>query len=542
MKQIILHSPFAILLVAYATGSLSAQPTGSNWLGGKPEATVDLTSADHAIVDAKWSVMNAEAGRVSSRGIGADLKPTGDVVSTLELRPSPADKDFEMAGWRSIRPPQPSDRFGNGRVSFVWMRLQLTFPETIAGFNVNSSRAVLEIVVDDYAEIWVNGKLQAPVNGQTGGSTIAGWNAPNRVILSKNARAGDRFDVAILGINGPLSTSPENFVWLRSASLDFYSPASDNAATIDVSIESLDPAMDEIFGQKPQVCRLASGFTFTEGPIWAPNIGAEPGSLLFSDPNENTIYRLDAEGGLSEYRVKSGYAGTDIGRYRQPGSNGLALDAMGRLTICQHGNRQILRVEKNGTMTVMASHFEGKRLNSPNDLTYRSDDTLFFTDPPFGLPGFHADPGKETPFSGVYCLRNGNLKLIDAHLSGPNGIALSPDERYLYVGNWDDSHKVLMRYEIDGDGNVVDRRRFFDLTSLAGEEGIDGIKTDSAGRVFVSGPGGLSVFSPDGKRLGLVRLPEHPHNLVFGGPDRRTLFLTCVSGVYQMRLFGDEMP
>lgn len=531
---------WSILLLAIAASSLEAQPTGSSWLSGKPAATVDLTSPHHTLVGAKWSVMNAEIKMVSSRGIGADLRPTGDMVSTLELRPSPADEIFEKADWQTIAPPQTSDRFGNGKVSFVWLRLQLVLPESIGEFPVKDSRAVLELVMDDYAEIWVNEKLQPPVNGQSGGAAIAGWNAPNRVVLTSKAKPGDAFDIAILGINGPLSASPENFVWLRSATLDFFPSDADKSVAHDVAIDSHDPEMAVIFGQQPVCRKLAGGFTFTEGPVWAANVGPEPGSLLFSDPNENTIYRLDAEGRLSEYRVKSGYSGIDIGRYRQPGSNGLAMDAMGRLTICQHGNRQVVRVEKNGTVTVLASHFDGKRLNSPNDLTYRSDGTLFFTDPPFGLPAFHSDPSRELPFSGVYCFRNGVLTLIDDQLSGPNGIALSPDERFLYVGNWDEDHKVVIQYEIGADGNVVSRRLFYDLTSWAGNEGIDGLKTDALGRVYVSGPGGLSVFSPGGKHLGLVHLPEHPHNLAFGGPDRKTLFLTCVSGIYQMRLFQEE--
>ena len=142
------------------------------------------------------------------------------------------------------------------------------------------------------------------------------------------------------------------------------------------------------------------------------------------------------------FRAKSGYTGTDIGRYHQPGSNGLTFDPQGRLMICQHGNRRVLRVEPHGNITVLADRYEGARLNSPNDLVYRSDGTLFFTDPPFGLPGGFDDPAKELPFTGVFAVRDGEVILVTDELAGPNGLAFSPDERYLYVGNWDPERKV----------------------------------------------------------------------------------------------------
>jgi gluconolactonase len=260
------------------------------------------------------------------------------------------------------------------------------------------------------------------------------------------------------------------------------------------------------------------------------------GYLLFSDPNANTIYRWSPDGQVSVFRTKSGYAGFDIGEYGQPGSNGLTLDKDGRLTICEHGNRRVTRLEKNGVITPLADKFEGKRLNSPNDLVYRSDGALFFTDPFFGLPKFGDDPRKELPFTGVFALINGKVKLVASDLTGPNGLAFSPDEKYLYVGNWDDKRKVIMRYEIDGDGGVSNGKVFFDMTSAPGEDAIDGVKVDKQGNLYVSGPGGLWMISSEGKHLGTIRGPEHPHNIAWGDEDGKTLYLCAQTGIYRIRL------
>jgi gluconolactonase len=252
-------------------------------------------------------------------------------------------------------------------------------------------------------------------------------------------------------------------------------------------------------------------------------------SLLFSSPNTNAIYRLDpAVGTVSVFRPKSGYTGTDIGRYHQPGSNGLAFSPDGALTICQHGNRRVLRVNAHGDTTVIADRFDGRRLNSPNDLVFASDGTLYFTDPPFGLPEGFDDPRRELPFSGVFRVRDGAISLITDELAGPNGIALSPDERYLYVGNWDPDHKVVMRYDLaSGEGEV-----FHDMTGAVGEDAVDGVKVDAAGNLFVCGPGGIWVLSPGGDRLGLLELPEAPHNLAWGDG---ALYITATTSIYRLR-------
>ena len=296
-------------------------------------------------------------------------------------------------------------------------------------------------------------------------------------------------------------------------------------------IERAAPGLDAIVPPDARLERVAGGFEFTEGPVWAPD-----GALLFSSPNTNTIYRWARTGAVTVFRPKSGYTGTDIGRYHQPGSNGLTFDPDGRLTICQHGNRRVVRVEPHGNVTVLADRFGGRRLNSPNDLVYRSDGALFFTDPPFGLPGVFDDPGKELPFSGVFCVRDGAVSLVTDELEGPNGLAFSPDERFLYVGNWDPKRKVVMRYEIDAAGAAAAGEVFFDMTGAEGEDALDGLKVDEAGNVYACGPGGIWILSPDAEHLGTLRLPEDPHNLAWGDADGRTLYVTALTSVYRMRL------
>jgi gluconolactonase len=190
-------------------------------------------------------------------------------------------------------------------------------------------------------------------------------------------------------------------------------------------------------------------------------------------------------------------------------------------------------VNPHGDTRVLADSYEGRRLNSPNDLAYRSDGTLFFTDPPFGLPGVFDDPDKELEFSGVFSVSpDGAVALVDDSLEGPNGIAFSRDERFLYVGNWDPEFKAVIRYDLEsGERDVL-----ADLTDLPGEDAIDGIKVDPDGRLFVCGPGGISVLSPEGERLGLLKLPEDPHNLAWGGADGRDLYVTALTSVYRLRL------
>ena len=499
-----------------------------------PDAVVDLrTTEGVARVKAQWRYSDTRINEIDHRSVGSDLRASGPKNRTFDFTPDARATDFDDSKWEVIPADSLEKRRGNGRLSLNWYRLDLTIPEKVGGFDTRGSTAVFEIVVDDYAEVWVNGK--APfVLGQNGGAVAAGWNAPNRVVLTKSAHPGEKYQVAVLGINGPLSAHPDTYIWVRSATLDFYAPGKlSKAREVKLEVERKDSALDDILPASPKLEKLADGFAFTEGPVWIPD---GEGYLLFSDPNNNLIYRMTSDGEVSVYLTKSGYTGENIGEYRQPGSNGLTLDSQGRLTICQHGNRRVVRLEKNGLPTVLADRFEGKRLNSPNDLVYRSDGTLFFTDPPFGLPKFHDDPGREMPHFGVYSVRDGKVRLVSKDFTGPNGLAFSPDEKFLYVGNWDEKKKVVFRYPVKSDGTLGKGELFHDLTRAPGEDAIDGIKVDQRGNVYVSGPGGLWILSSDGRHLGTLRGPEHPHNMAWGDADGRTLYLAAQTGIYGLRL------
>jgi gluconolactonase len=515
----------------------SRLPGPPELLPGCPDAVVDLQTDDGvALVAGRWRYADATVEEIDFVEVGAPDDPLGpgdnpnrtyDVVQHAEL------PEFDDSAWRELEPAETMLRLGNGRVSFNWYRISVTVPERLGDFDPTGATIVFEVVIDDYAEVWVDGQLPL-VLGLTGGQVVGGFNAPNRVVLTRDARPGQRFAIAVFGINGPISVSPHNYIWMRTATLDFYAPErAAFAENAEMSVERSSPELDRIIAAGDGLERVAGGFDFTEGPVWSPE-----GALLFSSPNTNSIYRLDPDiGKVTLFRPKSGYTGVDIGRYAQPGSNGLTFSHDGLLTMCQHGNRRLIRVNPHGDITVLADSYEGKRLNSPNDLVYRSDGTLYFTDPPFGLPGMFDDPDKELPFSGVFAARDGEVRLVTDELEGPNGIAFSPDERYLYVGNWDPERKVVMRYEIDAGGEVnASGEVLHDMTDAPGEDAIDGLKVDEAGNLYVCGPGGIWVLSPEGERLGLLELPESPHNLAWGGDDARTLYVTALTSVYRMRL------
>jgi gluconolactonase len=522
----------AVLAAVLMPGSVPGQVT-QDAPAGRPDAIIDLaTMGGVRLVKGQWRHNDAKIVEVDHRKPGPDLRPSGPPNRTYDIAPKAGPAEFDDSAWEAIGPTTLEARRGNGRLSFNWYRLRLTIPPKIGSFDPTGSTVVFEVVVDDYSEIWVDGKLPL-VLGQAGGAVIKGFNAPNRVVITRDARPGQQIQLAIFGINGPLSNPPGNFIWVRAATLKFYNSRKFGLAErVKAEIIRLDPALDSIVPADAVFEKLATGFTFTEGPIWVPD-----GYLLFSDPNENAIYRWSPEGQVSVFKTNSGYTGLDIDMYKQPGSNGLTLDGEGRLTINEHGNRRVTRLEKNGVLTVLAERYEGKRFNSPNDLVYKSDGSLYFTDPPFGLPNFHQDPRKELPYSGIFRRSSdGRLQLLSSELKGPNGLAFSPDEKYLYVGNWDEKKKVVMRYDMRGDGTLANGRVFTDLTNEPGEDAIDGVKTDQASNVYVSGPAGLWIFSSSGKALGRLHGPEHPHNFAWGDEDGRTLYLAARSSIYRVRL------
>jgi gluconolactonase len=532
-----LRSTLAIAIAASAFGAHAASwdaPTTA------PAAVIDLATADGAAaVNATWRYSPARLVDAEFLAPGADGQPGAATVRTQDVEPKAGVAGFDDSQWAVVAPADLSGRRGNGLFSLNWYRTRIKVPERIGSLDTRGTTLVLDVTVDDYAEVWVDGEI-ARGTAQHGGSVIAGWNAGNRLVIARNVAPGREIELAVFGANGPLSSPPTNYVWIRNAKLELHAgiaaPLAIEPREVNVRVERRDVEIDDVIGRNPKVMKLAEGFIFTEGPVWVPD--ASGGHLLFSDPNANTIYKYSpaGTGELAVFRTPSGYSGADVADYGQPGSNGLTLDARGRLTIDEHGNHRVSRLEPDGKITVLVSSFEGKRLNSPNDLVYRSDGALYFTDPPFGLPKFFDDPRKELDFSGVYLLKNGKLSVLSKELTGPNGIALSPDERTLYVGNWDEKRKVVLRFDVRADGTVTNGRTFFDMTAAPGADAIDGVKVDVDGRVYVSGPGGIWVIAADGRHLGTIVPPSQAHNFAFGGADGKTLYLTAGHGLYSMRL------
>ncbi len=531
------------LIVAIVIGVLTAMARAQDIVpAGRPEATIDLAADDGVrLVKGQWRYSDTRIIEVDFKAPGPDKQPTGKPIKTYDYEPKAGAADFDDSKWEAISAVSLSDRRATGRICFNWYRIKLTIPDRVGDFETKGSTVVFQTALDDYAEVWVDGEISRYL-GQMGGSVISGWNAPNRLVIGRDVKPEQQIQLAVFGVNGPISNPPTNFIWVREAKLEFYrstttGPYAVIPSEVNVQIVKNDPeAIEKIVGPNPKIYKLAEGFKFTEGPIWVP----DGKYLLFSDPNSNTIYKYTPPGNepgkLEVYRSPSGYSGADVAEYGQPGSNGLTLDRQGHLTINQHGNRRVVRVEKDGSETVLADQYDGKRLNSPNDLVYRSDGTLYFTDPPFGLPKFFDDPRKELSFSGVYSLHDGKLQVVSKDFTGPNGLAFSPDEKYLYVGNWDEKKKVVMRYEAKQDGALANGKVFFDMTGASGEDALDGIKVDQAGNLYVSGPGGLWVISAEGKHLGTISAPKHIHNMAWGDDDGKTLYLCARSGLYRMQL------
>ncbi|HUO72242.1 MAG TPA: SMP-30/gluconolactonase/LRE family protein [Solirubrobacteraceae bacterium] len=490
-------------------------------LPGCPDAVIDLqTDGGVERVGGQWRYADARVVEIDFVDVGHPDDPLGPGLApnrTFDIEPHAEARDYDDSGWRTLSPAETQLRLSQGRVCFNWYRIAVTIPDALGGFDPTGASVVFEVAIDDYAEVWVDGGLPHAL-GDSGGPVVAGFNAPNRVLLTDDARPGQSFQIAVFGINGPISASPRNYIWMRTATLDFYAPhraRPASPATLDV--DRIADGLDLLLAPDATLERVAGGFEFTEGPVWSPD-----GSLLFSSPNTNAIYRWHPSGGVTVFRCKSGYTGADIGRFTQPGSNGLTFDPDGRLTICQHGNRRVIRVEPHGNTTVLADRYEGRRLNSPNDLVYRSDGTLFVTDPPFGLPDMFDDPGKELEFSGVFAVRDGRLTLVTDELEGPNGLAFSPDEHYLYVANWDPERKVVMRYELDADTSKVIRSSVLcDMTAADGDDAIDG----DQGR-------------PGGQRLRL-RAGRHLDHLARRGAPRD---LAAARGAAQPRMGRRRRP
>jgi gluconolactonase len=293
-------------------------------------------------------------------------------------------------------------------------------------------------------------------------------------------------------------------------------------------VDRIDPALDAIVPNGAVLEKVAGGFGFTEGPVWTHS-----GDLLFSDINAARINKLDSAGKVAPFIGPAEFTETDAATAGVPGANGETLDKDGRLTICDQGHRVVSRIEKDGRVRVLAGRFEGKRFNSPNDLVYKSDGSLYFTDPPYGLEKEDNDSKKELAVNGVYRLADGKLTLVVKDLPRPNGLAFSPDDKYIYIDN-SEPKKLFMRYPVNPDGTLGPGIVFHDVSGLSLQGVPDGLKVDEKGNVYGTGPGGIWIFSPEGKHLGTIRVPEVAANCAWGGAHGHTLYITATTGLYRI--------
>jgi gluconolactonase len=311
-------------------------------------------------------------------------------------------------------------------------------------------------------------------------------------------------------------------------------PADSAAVATNGEIVRLDPRLDKLIPRDAKLEKLADGFTWVEGPVWDKRNAC----LLFSDIPANSVMKWKEGTGITLFLKPSGYSGTAPYEGREPGSNGLTFDSAGRLVLCEHGDRRVARLESDGKKTTLADRYDGKRFNSPNDLVYRSNNDLYFTDPPYGLPKAFNDPRRELSFCGVFRLKpTGEVTLLTNEVRAPNGIALSPDEKTLYVASSDPQKAVWYAYPVKADGTLGAGRIFFDATSwVKGKPGLpDGMKVDRAGNLFATGPGGVHIFSPEGVHLGSITMDVPTANCGWGG-DGSVLYLTANTAIQRIKL------
>ena len=301
-----------------------------------------------------------------------------------------------------------------------------------------------------------------------------------------------------------------------------------------INIVRLDPRFDNVVPVNARIEKIVAGRKWVEGPLW----DRKRGYLLFSDIPANSVMKWQQSKGTSVFLRSSGYTGKEPFDGPEPGSNGLTFDPDGRLVLAQHGDRRISRLEHSGEKVTLVESYEGRRLNSPNDVVFKSNGDLYFTDPPFGLPKAFEDPAKELPFQGVYRFsRSGKLTLLIKDIKAPNGIAFSPDEKKLYVSDVDYERSSWLVYDVLPDGTVNKGRVFADASKWKKRPffGPDGFKIDRAGNLYGARPGGVSVFAPDGAHIGSLEI-GHPISNVAWGEDGSTLFIAAGTFIYRTKL------
>ena len=306
------------------------------------------------------------------------------------------------------------------------------------------------------------------------------------------------------------------------------------------TVERLDPAVDALLASDAKIEMLASGFTWAEGPVWVAN----GNYLLFSDVPQNVIFRWKEGEKTVPFMMPSGYTGTKP-RGGEPGSNGLTLDSKGRLVLAQHGDRQIGRREPDGKVTTLARLYNYRRFNSPNDLVYKKNGDLYFTDPPYGLEGNTNDPQKELTFQGVYRLKpDGKVDLLTRDLSFPNGLAFSPDEKKLYVAVSDPKAANIWVYDVDEKGLLQNGKIFFSAQHLVeGHKGLpDGMKVDLAGNLWATAPSGVLIITPEGKHIGTLATGVATANCAWG-EDGSMLYICADKSLCRIKtLSKGNMP
>ena len=302
----------------------------------------------------------------------------------------------------------------------------------------------------------------------------------------------------------------------------------------DTRIVRLDRRFDRLVPNTAVLEKIADGFDWVEGPVW----DRRGGYLLFSDIPKNAIYKWRDGEGVSLYLKPSGYTGSTPFAGKEPGSNGLSFDLDGRLLIAEHGDRRISRLYGDGRKITLVDRFEGRRLNSPNDLVVKSNGDIYFTDPPFGLPKSFDDPNRELDFCGVYRLsHSGVLTVLTREIKAPNGIAFAPDERTLYVTDVDSTRPAWLAYDVQDDGALANGRVLVDATlwTRARRGAPDGLKVDREGNLFAAGPGGVYVFAADGTELGRFETNVPTSNVAWG-EDGSVLYITAAESIYRIRL------
>ena len=317
------------------------------------------------------------------------------------------------------------------------------------------------------------------------------------------------------------------------------------------SVVRLDPALDALVSPDAKVELVKGGFGFTEGPVWMGK--GKDGHLLFSDIPGNVIWSLTADGKASVDLTPVGYNGPEVWRwggmmtngkertdpqfeeFAMIGANGLTLDPQGRLIIATYAGRSIVRVEKNGQRTVLADRFEGKRFGGPNDIVVKRDGTIYFTDGNGAYRLGARDPRRELDMGGVFMVKDGKVTRAVADMPNTNGLAFSPDEKYLYVNA--SVAKFVNRYEVRADGTLANGKLLIDISKEPGPGITDGLRVDTRGNLYETAPpGGIWIISPEGKHLGTIGVPEMAANLAFGDADRKTLYITARTGIYKIRL------